>query len=93
MEEKIHRLTLKDRKELILSGVTEVGSSEDKRISLKTILGNMEVEGQDLRILNLDLVGGEASIGGKIDALLYLEPEHGEKSRLKSRRRSGKLFR
>lgn len=92
MEEKIHRLTLKDRRELVLSGVTEVDSSEDKRISLKTVLGDMVVEGQDLRILNLDLAGGDASVGGKIDALLYLEPDHGEKGRLKVRRRSGKLF-
>ena len=46
MEEKLHRLVLNGRRELILSGVTEVDSSEDRRIELKTVLGNMQVEGE-----------------------------------------------
>lgn len=93
MEEKIHRLALTNRRDLELSGVTEVDSSEDRRILLKTILGPMEIEGQDLRILNLDLEKGCASVGGKIDALLYRETDRGEKSRRLASRHSGKLFR
>lgn len=93
MEETVHRLELKDRRDLHLSGVTEVDSSEDRRILLKTILGPMEIEGQDLRILNLDLSAGCATVGGKIDALLYKETENAEKPRKSSFRRGGKLFR
>lgn len=93
MEEKIHRLVLTDRRNLELCGVTEVDSSEDRRILLKTILGPMEIEGQDLRILNLDLEKGCASVGGKIDALLYRETEVGEKKRRCVSHRNGKLFR
>lgn len=93
MEEKTHRMTLTDRRDLELSGVTEVDSSEDRRILLKTILGPMEIEGQDLRILNLDLEKGCASVGGKIEALLYKEVESAEKKRSFAPRRSGKLFR
>ena len=66
MEECTHKLTLNDRRDLVLSGVTEVDSSEDHKILLKTVLGNMEVSGEDLRILNLDLTKGDAVIGGKI---------------------------
>ena len=93
MEETVHRLELKDRRDLCLSGITEVDSSEDRRIMLKTILGPMEIEGQDLRILNLDLTAGCAVVGGKIDALLYKEADSTEKQRKSSFRRSGKLFR
>lgn len=93
MEEKVHRLALTDRRDLELSGVTEVDSSEDRRILLKTILGSMEIEGQDLRILNLDLNKGCASVGGKIDALLYKEADSAEKNRKFTSRRGGKLFR
>ncbi len=92
MEEKMHKLILQNRCDLVLSGVTEVDSSEDKRISLKTVLGDMVVEGHDLRILNLDLTGGDASIGGKIDALIYSESGGTEKNRVKRNRLGGKLF-
>lgn len=92
MEEKIHRMALTDRRDLELSGVTEIDSSEDRKILLKTILGPMEIEGQDLRILNLDLEKGCASVGGKIDALLYKEDGAKEKKR-GFVPRNGKLFR
>lgn len=92
MDEKIHKLTLQNRRDLVLNGVTEVGSSEDKKISLKTVLGDMVVEGQDLRILNLDLNSGDAAIGGKIDALIYLESGSGEKNRQKRNHLGGKWF-
>ncbi|MBR5328865.1 MAG: sporulation protein YabP [Firmicutes bacterium] len=92
MEEKIHRMALTDRRDLELSGVTEIDSSEDRKILLKTILGPMEIEGQDLRILNLDLEKGCASVGGKIDALLYKEEGVKEKKRSFAPR-GGKLFR
>lgn len=93
VEERIHRLALTDRRDLELSGVTAVDSSEDRRILLKTILGPMEIEGRELRILNLDLEKGCASIGGKIDALLYRETDAAEKKRKLSGHRNGKLFR
>ena len=86
MEECTHKLTLNDRRDLVLSGVTEVDSSEDHKILLKTVLGNMEISGEDLRILNLDLTKGDAVIGGKIDALFYRESE-------REKRRRGKIFR
>ena len=92
MEEKVHRMALIDRRDLELSGVTEIDSSEDRKILLKTILGPMEIEGQDLRILNLDLEKGCASVGGKIDALLYKETDAKEKKRSFTPRGS-KLFR
>ena len=88
MEEHSHKLILSDHRDLVLSGVTEVDSSEDHKILLKTVLGNMEVSGEELRILNLDLTRGEAMIGGKIAALSYRETD-----KEKNRRRGGKLFR
>lgn len=90
MEETTHRLELKNRRDLLLSGVTEMDSSEEHKVLLKTVLGAMEVTGEDLRVLNLDLERGEALIGGKIDALVYKEID---KNREKRRRGAGKLFR
>ncbi|MGI5874999.1 MAG: YabP/YqfC family sporulation protein [Bacillota bacterium] len=77
MEEKGHRLVLEDRRELALSGVTEVDRSEDHRVVLKTVLGDLAVEGRGLRVRDLDLNSGDAVIGGKIDALVYFEKRRG----------------
>ena len=82
MEEKGHRLVLEDRRELILSGVVEADSSEDHRVVFKTILGDLIIDGQNLRIKSLDLVHGEATVSGEISALLYNEKRKGRRARL-----------
>lgn len=91
--EKTHELTLKNRCDLTLSGVTEVDSSEDRRVVLKTVLGPLVIEGRELRIRNLDLTGGEATLGGKIDAIGYGGEESAEKGKGFKSLRPGKLFR
>lgn len=91
MEETVHKLTLNDRRDLLLTGVTEVGSSENRKIVLKTVLGEMLVEGKDLHILHLDLAKGEAAIGGKVDSLLYADTDAQGKNKGKNRN-IGKLF-
>lgn len=88
MEETAHKLTLNDRRDLLLTGVTEVDSSEDKKIILKTVLGTLVVEGREMHILHLDLAKSEAAIGGKIASLLYLE----NADKTKNKRNLGKLF-
>jgi sporulation protein YabP len=92
MEETVHKLTLNDRRDLLLTGVTEVDSSENKKIVLKTVLGEMVVEGKDLHILHLDLSKGESTIGGKIDSLLYADTDAQAKNKNKTNRNIGKLF-
>ena len=91
MEETAHRLTLHDRRDLLLTGVTAVDSSENKKIVLKTVLGDMLVEGADLHILHLDLEKGEAAIGGKVDSLLYADTAQ-TKNKGRANRNIGKLF-
>ena len=52
----------------------------------------MQVEGEDLRILNLDLTNGDAEIGGKIDSLVYIEAASKDKSKKAFHRRGNRLF-
>lgn len=91
MEDTAHRLTLQDRRDLLLTGVTAVDSSENRKIVLKTVLGDMLVEGKDLHILHLDLTKGEAAIGGKVDSLLYADTAH-VKGKGRVNRNISKLF-
>lgn len=72
-----HKLTLNERKNLTLSGVTEVVSFDDTAVVLHTVLGTLEVQGQELQLKNLSIDGGQVAVDGHICALLYEEPRAG----------------
>lgn len=69
-----HRLTLADRTQLQLTGVSEVVSFDETVVVLKTGMGLLTVHGQGLKLKNLSLEGGQAAVEGEICALIY-EPE------------------
>lgn len=76
MEEKClpHKLTLDQRKNLVLTGVTEVVSFDETGVVLRTTLGTLEVQGQDLQLKTLSLDGGQVIVDGHISSLYYEEP-------------------
>ena len=77
-----HKLTLNGRKNLSLTGVTEVVSFDDMQIVLKTAMGILNVHGQNLQLKNLSLEGGQVAVDGEIDALIYEQLRQERKWRL-----------
>ena len=77
-----HKLTLNERKNLTMSGVTEVVSVDDEVIVLKTCAGRLVIQGQQLQLKNLSLEGGQVAVDGKICALIYEELRQGGLRRL-----------
>ncbi len=69
-----HRLTLDERKNLTVSGVTEVVSFDEAAVILRTARGTLMVRGQDLHLKTLSLDGGQVAVDGMVTALLYEEP-------------------
>lgn len=69
-----HRLQLSERKNLTMTGVTEVVSFDETAVILQTSLGLLIVQGQQLQLKNLSLEGGQVSVEGTISALSYEEP-------------------
>ena len=69
-----HKLTLTERKNMVMTGVTEVVSFDENAIVLKTGLGLLTVHGQGLQLKNLSLEGGQVAVDGSICAMLYEEP-------------------
>lgn len=69
-----HKLTLQDRKSLTMTGVTEVISFDEGAVILRTELGTLAVQGQNLQLKNLSTDGGQVAVEGKISALIYEEP-------------------
>ena len=66
-----HKLTLNERKNLTLSGVTEVIAFDENTVLLSTTLGKLEVQGENLQLKNLSLDGGQVAVDGDISALFY----------------------
>ena len=72
-----HKLTLNERKQLTMSGVTEVVSFEETSVVLQTGLGTLVVQGQGLKLKTLTPEGGQVAVDGDISALIYEEPREG----------------
>ena len=78
----VHRLSLDERERLVVSGVEDVESFDEATIVMYTARGTLVVRGNGLHIDKLSLDGGELSVEGTIDALLYED----------QRRDNGSLF-
>ena len=62
---------LKDRSLLDLDGVSDVFSFDEGAVVLRTVLGDLTVEGQGLHSTRLDLETGQLSLEGKVGGLFY----------------------
>lgn len=69
-----HKLCLNERRQLTMTGVTEVVSFDETAVVLQTSLGLLIVQGQQLSLKNLSLDGGQVAVEGSISALAYEEP-------------------
>ncbi len=76
-EQLPHKLQLNERRNLTMSGVTEVVSFDDTMVVLQTSLGTLVVQGQGLQLKTLSLDGGQVAVDGSIAALVYQEPKQG----------------
>ncbi len=68
------KLTLSDRKKLTLNGTAEVLSFDENTVILKTDLGTLTVQGQQLKLKTLSPENGQVSIDGQISALIFEDP-------------------
>lgn len=72
--EQPHKLTLDQRQKLIVTGVTEVISFDEDAVVLRTQLGMLTVQGQQLQLKTLSVEGGQLAVEGTVSALSYEEP-------------------
>ena len=72
-----HKLTLDERRHLSLTGVTEVVCFDETAVVLRTVLGTLEIHGQELQLKTLSLDGGQVAVDGEISGLFYEEPRQG----------------
>ncbi len=72
-----HKLTLNERKNLTMTGVTEVVSFDENTVVLRTALGTLVVQGRELQLKTLSQDGGQVAVDGSVSALIYEEPRSG----------------
>lgn len=73
-------ITVKNRTKMSISGVTEVISFDETAVDLKTVCGELCVEGEGLHIGVLDTERGVVSLeGSTIDGIYYLRPDGGDR--------------
>ena len=84
----VHNVILEGRKNLTISGVTDVDSFDERCISLYTQLGELVIKGRELHINSMSVETGDMTIEGDIWALNY-----GDKDKKSSATFLGKLFR
>ena len=66
-----HVLQLKERKNLTMSGVTEVVSFDETAVVVRTALGTLVVQGENLQLKALMPEGGNVTVEGEIGSLQY----------------------
>lgn len=68
-----HNINIISRKNINISGVKKIESFDDLEFLLETIMGFINIKGENLEIVKLDTYQGNVTIKGKIDSLTYLE--------------------
>ena len=85
MEKRTHEIRLVDRGEMSISGVDEVVGFDEENLRLRTSVGELFVEGTDIKIGALDTDSGRVTLSGKINALYYAGESEKDKKGLFSR--------
>ncbi len=83
-----HNLILENRKNLSISGITDVDSFDEKALSLYTEMGELTIQGRDLHIDSMSVDTGNMTITGDIWAIVY-----GDRDRKGPISALGRLFR
>jgi len=76
---KEHLVTLKNRRSLTMNGVLEVISFDESSVIMKTVCGELVIEGDELHISELDTSNGVVAVDGCVESLTYYESKTNEK--------------
>lgn len=66
-----HSINMVNRKSIDLTGVNNVINFDDEEIILDTMMGCLEIGGEELHITMLNLDNGKVSIQGSISHMAY----------------------
>jgi sporulation protein YabP len=74
-----HNITITERQNIMISGVTKIVSFDNEEFLLETCAGPIGVKGKKLEIIKLDTHEGTILIKGIIDGFSYLDIDKSKK--------------
>lgn len=74
-----NNITVTERKNITISGITKIDSFDSEEFILETNLGPIGVKGRELEIIKLDTYDGTIIIKGIIDGFSYLDVNEKQK--------------
>lgn len=77
-----HQLIVNERKELTVTGVSDVDSFDESAVIAHTALGDLTIKGTHLHICRLNTDTGDLSLEGEIDLLEYSQSKPAKGGRL-----------
>lgn len=75
-------LTLNSRKRIEVTGVKKINSLNEEEFIVVTLLGVLQIKGDNLEMVQLDLEKGLLIITGKIDKIEYVTETKKEKKKM-----------
>ncbi|HHV78569.1 MAG TPA: sporulation protein YabP [Firmicutes bacterium] len=66
-----HQVTITNRELVSIKGVLQVDSFDDEEIVLDTEYGTLILKGEDLKIKQLDVQGGNFNVEGLVSSIQY----------------------
>lgn len=75
LENKKSYITLENRRKMTLNGVSEILSFNEEQILITTVLGDMDIRGEELKMTKLDVENGDVIVTGKISYIVYTSDE------------------
>lgn len=70
---KVHEILTKGRESVKICGVIDVDNFDEYGVTMRTSMGGLSVEGENIRISLLDIDSGRVEIVGRIDGVMYFD--------------------
>ena len=80
-----HDISILSREKMSITGIKEILSFDDTAVNLKTVCGDMCIEGAALHITVLNIEKGEIEMNGKINSVYYYDAPDNDKRSLLAR--------
>lgn len=73
LTQKSHKLSMTNRRMLLLTGINDVLSFDPNEVLLDTVQGTLMIRGEDLHVNRLSIEKGEVDVEGKVNSISYTD--------------------
>ncbi len=74
----IHKIVIEDREKIMITGISDVESFDEREIIIYTTEGVLNLFGEDFKINRLNVEAGDIEIAGYITEIKYTGAEKGD---------------